>query len=256
MKRQLKIIILGAIPFLIVLLAWWLVTRFGLVKSYFLPSPQAVAQAGRSLIFEHQLLKDILISVFRILIGFILAVVLALPIGALIGSRKGIERTVEPIIDFIRYTPIPAFIPLLILWLGVGETEKIVIIAASIFFQLVLMVANSIAKVPAEIIQFARTLGLKRKELLIKIIFPHALPAIIDDMRISMGWAWSSLLIAEIVGATSGIGYVIIQAQRLLQTGSVIFVVILVGILGIITDLIFKLVRIYLFPWSKAANHE
>ena len=169
----------------------------------------------------------------------------------LLAINKRAAGMLEPLIDFIRYTPIPAFIPLFILWFGIGETEKIVVIFSAVFFQLVLMVANSVSTVPQALIDFAKTLGASRKEIVLKVIFRHAQPRIFKDLRVSMGWAWAGLMLAEIVGATSGIGFVIIQSQRLLQTGNVIAAIITVGVLGVITDVLFRNAYAKLFPWSS-----
>ena len=246
-----KKILLAIIPFLVVIILWVLLTNLNIIQPFFLPSLSSVIQAGINLFFEGHFINDVFISVLRILIGFLIGIILAIPIGVLLGTNKKIEILFEPIIDFIRYTPIPAFIPLIILWFGIGETEKMVVIAASVFFQLVLMVANSVSHIPNDMVQFAKTLGLSRTEIVYKIIFPYSWPQIFDDMRVSMGWAWTSLLIAEVVGSTSGIGYVIIQSQRLLKTDNVIFAIIIVGILGIAIDQLFKYSQKILFPWYK-----
>ncbi len=251
MKEQRKNLLVILSPFIFILLIWYLVTLYGNVQSYFLPGPLAVFRAGFTLVRDDNFINDIFVSLTRIFLGFALGAALALPFGLLIGLNRKAESLIEPIIDFVRYTPIPAFIPLLILWLGIGEVEKIVIIAASVFFQLVLMIANSVSRVPDDMIQFSKTLGLTKSMVILKVILPFSWPRIIDDMRISLGWAWSSLLIAEIVGSTSGIGFVIIQSQRLLKTDNVIFAIIVVGVLGIVFDQFFKAVRKIFSPWFE-----
>jgi len=251
MKNQRKNILIVLSPFLIIILVWYLITRYGSIQSYFLPNPVSVFKAGFILFKENNFLNDVLFSLVRIFLGFTAGTILAIPFGLLIGSNKRIEMFLEPVIDFVRYTPIPAFVPLLILWLGIGETEKIVIISASVFFQLVLMIANSVSQVPGDMIQFGKTLGLNKVGVVGKIILPFSWPRIVDDMRVSLGWAWSSLLIAEIVGSTSGIGFVIIQSQRLLKTENVIFAIIIVGLLGILFDQLFKVTQRLLFPWFR-----
>ena len=122
-------------------------------------------------------------------------------------------------------------------------------ISASVFFQLVLMVANSVSHTPREIIEAAETLGASRWQVLARVVYPFAKPRILDDLRVSMGWAWAGLVLAEIVGSTSGIGFVIIQSQRLLQTTQVIAAIVVVGALGLVSDYAFKVVHRSLFPW-------
>ena len=236
---------------MIIILIWYIVTKNGLIQSYFLPSPSSVINAGYALIVRDNFLNDVMYSLVRIFIGFTVGAALAIPLGLLVGSNKKMELFFEPVIDFVRYTPIPAFVPLLILWLGIGEVEKIVIISASVFFQLVLMIANSVSQVPKDMVQFGETLGLNKFSIVSRIILPFSWPRIVDDMRVSLGWAWSSLLIAEIVGSTSGIGFVIIQSQRLLKTENVIFAIIVVGLLGILFDQLFKVAQKFLFPWFR-----
>ena len=250
-QKRIEFISLATISFVIIFAVWWVVTSAGLIRDFFLPGPWAVAKAMLRLFTDYNFVKDIGISLFRIIIGFLIAVILAVPIGIMIGLNKIAQALIEPVIDFARYTPIAAAIPLFILWFGIGETEKIVIIATGVFFQLVLMVANSVSFTPQRIIDSAKTLGVSRFEMVTKVIYPFSKPRIFDDLRISMGLAWAGLILAEIVGSTSGIGYVIIQSQRLLQTANVISAIIIVGLLGLLTDYIFKLLYKIYFPWSN-----
>ena len=247
---------LAFLSFLIVLGVWWLVTSTGLIAEFFLSSPLAVIEAVGRLFSQGNFIGDIGISLFRILVGFGVATLLGVPIGILIGLSRRAESMIEPVVDFVRYTPIPAFIPLFILWFGIGELEKIVVIGVSVFFQLVLMVSNSVSMTPKDITDSARTLGASNWDVITKVVYPYSKPRIFDDLRISMGWAWAGLLIAEIVGSTSGIGFVIIQSQRLLQTANVIGAILVVGILGLATDLIFKWFYKMFFPWAPRIKHH
>ena len=251
-----RYVILASISFIILLFLWWGASASGLIKDFFLPNPFKVAASIIRLFAQNNFLKDVGISLFRILSGFIIAIIFGVPIGILIGLNKKAEALIEPIVDFIRYTPIPAFLPLFILWFGIGEVEKIVVIAVGVFFQLVLMVGNSVSETPEKIIESAKTLGANDWQIITKIIYPFAKPRIFDDLRISMGWAWAGLMIAEIVGSNSGIGFVIIQSQRLLQTANVIGAIIVVGILGLISDFIFKVAYKKYFPWVVKIDHH
>lgn len=238
------------VSFAVVVAAWSLLTYTHSINELFLPTPSATAGALVTLFVEGHFLRDIAISTLRIVAGFVLATLVALPIGMLIGLNRTAEWLIEPIIDFIRYTPIPAFIPLFILWFGIGEIEKIVIVGFSVVFQIVLMVANSVSLVPRSSIDSARTLGASKWQVLFKVIYPYSKPRILDDLRVAMGWAWAVLTIAEIVGATSGVGFVIVQAQRLIRTPQVIAAILVVGVLGLATDAAFKWVRRVYFPWA------
>ena len=227
-----RYIALAATAFGSLLLLWSALTYGGMISDLFLPTPTMVARALVDLFVGRHFLTDVAISTLRILGGFSIAAALGIPAGLLIGISKSAEAFFEPLFDFIRYTPIPAFIPLFILWLGIGETEKVTVIASSVFFQIVLLVANSVSATPTPILESARTLGAARWDMVTKVVFRYAQPRILDDLRVSMGWAWAVLTIAEIVGASSGIGFVIVQSQRLLQTANVIAAIVVVGFLA------------------------
>lgn len=249
--KQKNYLFLGISSFTAIIIVWLIITQVGLIKPFFLPPPLDILKAGFRLFSEENFLKDVLVSLSRILVGFLIATVLAIPLGILVGLNRKVEALIEPVIDFIRYTPIPAFIPLFILWFGIGEQEKIIIIVASVFFQLTLMVANSVSSVPKEMIEFAKILGARKIQIVLKVILGYSKPRIFDDLRISMGWAWSGLIIAEIVGASAGLGYAIIQAQRLLKTADVFLTIIIIGILGLLFDAVFKYLQKISFPWYK-----
>lgn len=249
-------ILLGAIPFLAVCALWSAVTYGGFVQPFFLPTPTALARGLWTLFTERGFALDVLISIGRVLAGFLIAVILAIPLGIAVGLSRKMEAIIEPIVGFIRYTPTPALIPLFILWFGIGETEKIIVIAQSVFFQLLLMVANAVAATPKEIIESARTLGAGRWQIVRGVILPFVKPRIYDDLRISVGWAWSALMAAEIVGASSGIGLVIVEAQRLLRTPNVMGGILVIGMIGLVTDTAMKSLYPILFPWApKLENH-
>ena len=247
---------LGTIPFIIVFIAWSSVTYTGFVQPFFLPTPTALVHGLYFLFVQQTFINDVLISAWRVIVGFIIAIVLAVPLGIALGLNRKAEAAIEPIVSFIRYTPTPALIPLFILWFGVGELEKIIVIAQTVFFLLVMLVANAIASTPKEIIESARTLGANRRQIILNVILPFVKPRIYGDLRISIGWAWTALMAAEIVGASSGIGLVIVEAQRLLRTPNVMGGILVIGMLGLLTDVIMKLLYPVFFPWApKLQRH-
>jgi len=166
------------------------------------------------------------------------------------GTFKAVEALVEPLVGFVRYMPASAFIPLFILWLGIGDVEKVAIIFVGSLFQLILMVAVVASSVPKEMLETAYTLGAARLQVIRRVLLPASLPGILDTLRIIVGWAWTYIIVAELVAAESGIGYMIINAQRMLQTGSIIFGILAIGFLGIVTDYLFKWLHRWLFPWA------
>lgn len=255
-SRKFRAFFSGVISFLLVLLLWSSVTYTGFVKDFFLPTPSAVVEGTVNLFLHRAFIIDILMSIERVFVGFSVAVILAVPCGMMIGLNRKVEAFIGPIVAFVRYIPTPALIPLFILWSGIGETEKILAIAQLIFFQLTLMVANSVSFTPKEVIESARTLGATPWQITMHVIFPYIRPRIYDDLRISIGWAWSALMAAEIVGATSGIGLVIIEAQRLLRTQNVIAGILVIGFLGLVTDLVMKRLYPVFFPWAPKLEHH
>ena len=244
-------LILALSSFAFFLIIWSILTYGRLVDPLFLPSPGRVFQAGVDLFSELGFTTDILNSVYRVMMGFVVAAIIGVPIGLIMGTFKVAEAVTEPVVGFIRYMPASAFIPLFILWLGIGDIEKIAIIFVGSFFQLVLMVAVVAKNVHKDMLETAYTLGAKRFQVIRKVLLPASLPGIVDTLRIIVGWAWTYIIVAELVASASGIGYMIISSQRMLRTGNIIFGILTIGMLGLITDFFFKWLYNKLFPWVE-----
>ena len=231
------------------LVGWAMLAAWGGMDSTFMPAPLQVLNKTWLWATENGLLQDAGISTYRVVTGFLLSAVIALPLGLLIGSFRSVQALLEPLTDFIRYMPAVAFIPLVMLWVGIDESAKIAIIFIGTFFQMVLMVAEDVRRVPAAQVEAAQTMGANRQELIEKVIFPSAKPALLDTMRITMGWAWTYLVVAELVAANSGLGYSILRAQRFLQTDTIFAGIIVIGLIGLLTDQAFRWVHRLAFPW-------
>ncbi len=244
-------VILALSSFGFFLIIWSILTYGRLVDPLFLPSPGRVFQAGADLFTELGFTTDILNSVYRVMMGFVIAAIIGVPIGLIMGTFKVAEAFTEPVVGFIRYMPASAFIPLFILWLGIGDVEKIAIIFVGSFFQLVLMVAVVAKNVHKDLLETAYTLGAKRFQVIRKVLLPASLPGIVDTLRIIVGWAWTYIIVAELVASASGIGYMIISSQRMLRTGNIIFGILTIGMLGLITDFFAKWIYNKLFPWVE-----
>ncbi|WP_293787741.1 ABC transporter permease, partial [uncultured Aeromicrobium sp.] len=197
------------------------------------------------------LLADLGASTYRILVGFLLATVLAVPVGAVMGMSARIEAALQPLVDFIRYMPVVAFVPLTILWIGVGEEQKFLIIFLGTFFQQVLMVSDAVRSVPRSFIDVGETLGLSNGRILARIVLRASAPRIWDALRITLGWAWTWIVLAELVAATTGLGYRIVLAQRFLQTDLIFAYLIVLGILGLVTDLLMRYAGRALFRYER-----
>jgi NitT/TauT family transport system permease protein len=231
------------------LVGWTMLAAWGGMDSTFMPAPLDVLNKTWLWATENGLLEDAGISTYRVVAGFSISAVLALPLGLLIGSFRSVQALLEPLTDFIRYMPAVAFIPLVMLWVGIDESAKISIIFIGTFFQMVLMVAEDVRRVPAAQVEAAQTMGANRQELLEKVIFPSAKPALLDTLRITMGWAWTYLVVAELVAANSGLGYSILRAQRFLQTDTIFAGIIIIGLIGLLTDQAFRWAHRAAFPW-------
>jgi NitT/TauT family transport system permease protein len=241
----------AVVSFVVLLVLWALVSAAGVANPRFLPSPLEVAVTLGEQIANGQLLADLGASTYRILVGFLLATVLAVPIGAVVGISARVEAAVQPLVDFIRYMPVVAFVPLTILWIGVGEEQKWLIIFLGTFFQQVLMVADAVRSVPRSFIDVGETLGLSNGRILSRIVLRASAPRIWDALRITLGWAWTWIVLAELVAATTGLGYRIVLAQRFLQTDLIFAYLIVLGILGLVTDVLMRLIGRALFRYER-----
>jgi len=245
---------LAAVGLAVPLACWTMLTALGSVNRVFLPSPADVAHRLLTWLSNDDLIADIGISCFRVIAGWALSAVLALPLGLLIGTFRVVQALLEPLTDFVRYMPAVAFIPLVMLWVGIDEGAKVAIIFIGTFFQMVLMVAEDVRRVPMAQIEAAQTLGASRAEVIEKVIIPSSKPALLDTLRITMGWAWTYLVVAELVAANSGLGYAIIKAQRFLQTDKIFAGILLIGAIGLAMDQAFRLVHRLAFPYLYARS--
>ncbi len=241
---------LGAVFFVLFLGAWSLVTWGGFIDPMFLKTPLDTAKTGYALFAEFGFHKDVGITLFRVGGGFVLAAVVAVPLGILMGAFKPVEAFLEPFISFARYLPASAFIPLLILWAGIGEAQKFLVIFIGSVFQVILMVAGVVGSTRKDLVEAAYTLGADASGIVQRVMLPGAAPQIAETLRLVLGWAWTYVIVAELVGAETGIGHMIMDSQRMLDTGQMIFGIFLIGVIGLVTDFAFKWVNRKLYPWA------
>jgi NitT/TauT family transport system permease protein len=243
---------LGIAFFVFFVAAWSFATFGGFVQRTFLADPWTMVQEGWSLFTRYGFVKDIGITVWRVVGGFVIATVFAVPLGIAMGAYKPVEAFFEPFVSFARYLPASAFIPLLILWAGIGELQKLLVIFIGSFFQIVLMVAVTVGVTRRDLVEAAYTLGANARGIVRRVLLPNAAPAIAESLRLVLGWAWTYVIVAELIGASSGIGHMITDSQALLNTGQIIFGIIVIGVIGLISDFAFKRANQRLFPWSIA----
>jgi len=244
--------VLGIAFFVVFVAVWAAATLGGFVSKTFLADPLTMVREGWDLFAKFGFAGDIAITVWRVLGGFVLAALCAVPLGIVMGAYKPIEAFFEPFVSFARYLPASAFIPLLILWAGIGEMQKLLVIFIGSFFQLVLMVAMAVGSTRRDLVEAAYTLGASARGVVRRVLLPSAAPAIAETLRLVLGWAWTYVIVAELIGASSGIGHMITDSQALLNTGQIIFGIIVIGVIGLISDFAFKWANQRLFPWSLA----
>jgi NitT/TauT family transport system permease protein len=243
-------VVLGISFFVLFVAVWAFATLGGYVSKTFLADPITMVRSGYDLLVNQGFIKDIGMTVWRVVGGFILAAVIALPLGVAMGTYKNIEAFFEPFVSFARYLPASAFIPLLILWVGIGEAQKLAVIFIGSFFQLVLMIAVTVGNTRRDLVEAAYTLGCSDSTLVRRVLIPGAAPQIAETLRMVLGWAWTYVIVAELIGSSSGIGHMITDSQSLLATDQIIFGIIVIGLIGLLSDFFFKWLNRRLFAWA------
>ena len=247
-------IALAVLGFAAVLLLWWITSLSGYYDSVFVPSPKTVAQVTVQLFQSPTLWTDIGASFTRVIIGFIISAVIAIPVGLLIGTFRPIEAFTQPFTEFVRYIPVPALIPILMVLFGIGETPKWMLIFVGTYFQLVLMVADEVRRIPLPLVQVAQTLGATSSEIVNRVLWRAAMPGIFDALRLCHGWAWTYVIVAELVAADQGLGFRILKFSRYLQTPKIWVYLILLGIIGLTLDIAFRRLNAHLFRWADTSK--
>jgi NitT/TauT family transport system permease protein len=235
----------------LLVLAWFIGSNFSGIDHIFLPTPQATFKA---MVVEFQngtLRADIRVSCCRVLVGFLISVAIGVPVGVLAGTFKIVSCVTKPLIGFFRYLPVSSLIPLIMVWTGVGEAAKITIIVVGTLFSLITMISDVAKSVSMDLIGSAYTLGATRRQVIMKVIVPAMMPAMMDNLRTLMGWAWTYLVMAEMLASSSGLGYSIMIAERFMKTYVIFMGIFVIGLLGLIIDKAFALVNMLLFHWAS-----
>jgi len=246
---------LSVVALAIPLAAWAVVSYAGWVSPMFLPTPTAVFRAGIEMFSgSDPLVRDIFASCARVLAGFVVAASVGVPVGILMGTFPTMDSLFAPIVGTVRYMPVMAFVPLIVIWVGLGEASKTTIIFLGIVLYNAIMVADAVKFIPKESIDVAYTLGADRLQVLRKVILPATFPNVLDTLRVNISGAWNFLVVAELVAAQNGLGFRIVQAQRFLQTEKVLFCIALIGLIGLIIDYSLKFISRILTPWADRSR--
>lgn len=237
-----------------IIVAWIVICEMEIVPPLFWPPPGAVIEEFISISTEgyrgHTLYGHILISMYRILAGFGLGCAIGVPLGITMGLSGVVRGTFDPIIELYRPVPPLAYIPIVIIWLGIGDGSKIALLFLATFAIMVINSRSGVKSVSIEKIHAAYSLGATRWQVLVHVILINALPEIVTGMRVAMGVAWGTLVAAEMVAATSGIGWMVINAARYLRTDIVIMGIIVMGVIGYGYDLVLRKLARMLIPWK------
>ena len=242
---------LSILSFCVIIIAWCVATYGGFVNKIFMPSPTAVIKSLIDMTKDGSLWEHCYISTKRVMVGWIWSAIIALPVGMLMAGSKKFSAIIQPIIEFARYLPVVALVPLTLLYLGIEEDQKYVIIWLGTFFQLVLMVCDTVSAVDKNMINAAKTLGASRLQVYKEVIFPASLPGLMDDFRMTIGWAWTYLVVAEMVAASAGLGYIILKSQRFLATDIIFAGLIMIGLIGLVTDFLLRTLTKLVVPWHE-----
>jgi NitT/TauT family transport system permease protein len=246
-------VVLGFVAPAAVLAAWCTISYGGLAPPDFLPSPTEVIRGTLQLFIEYDLASAIVISTRRIALAFLLASALALPLGVFMGAFEPVNRIFEPIMAPLRYMPISAFIPLLILWFGIYEREKVAFLFLGVFVYLLPVVVSAIRAVPEELVQTALTLGASKFQTIRTVLLPSALPEIFDSFRVMNAISWTYVILAEAVNAEGGLGYMVALASGHQKASWSFAGLLVIGGIGLLTDALIRGISSALFRWREKA---
>lgn len=252
MKKGLgrKIILGLVIPILIIVL-WFYTTTYGSIPSGILPSIPRVGTTFLEMIQSGQLQQDLLVSLSRVVKGYLLSALLGITLGSLMGMFQPMKELLLPIVTVIRQIPMIAWIPLIILWCGIGELSKVVIIVLAAFFPILVNTQSGMESTPAGYIEVAKLYKLNPWKTFTKVYLPHALPQILVGLKLGLGVSWMAVVAAELIAATAGIGYRMSNARSMMQSNVVIVCMIVVGLIGVLMDKGIGAIFAWFTPWQK-----
>ena len=244
----------AATGFLTIFVLWWWLSHSGKVETAYLPTPGTVWETFIEVMRDETIWSDMKISFMRVTGGFLLSAAIALPLGIWMGSWKLAEGFMQPLTEFVRYVPVPALIPILMLFFGIDELSKVMLIFVGTFFQLVLMVADEVRRVPQELLSVSYTLGAKRGEAVRLVLMRAAMPGIFDALRLCNGWAWTYLVVAAPLAAHEGLGYRVLKFYRFVQTPKIFVYLFVLGALGLLLDFLFRKFNARVFHWADTTK--
>lgn len=236
---------------ILILVTWELISRLQIVSSILLPSIEDVIKSFISQIKSGQLINDLATSLFRVFKGYFIAVILGISMGIIMGISEKTNKFFTIVFNGIRQIPPLAWIPLFILWFGIGETSKVIMIAMGAFFSILLNTINGIQNTPKQYLEVAKLYKIKKVDLFKKVYLPSAVPSIFVGLRLGAGASWMSVVAAEMIASSSGIGYRINDARSLMQSDVVIVGIIVIGVVGVLMDTILRKIAYFASRWER-----
>ncbi|MCO4289407.1 ABC transporter permease [Clostridioides difficile] len=228
--------------FFIILLLWKITNYLGIWSDYILPSPEKVYSTFLNMISDGSIFINVYASMKRVLIGFAISTAIGVPLGIFFGIYSGVYEYFKSLINFLRNTPPLALIPMLILWFGIGEESKIIIIVLASFFPIFTSTLKGIKNCDSKLIEVGRVFEFSKLQIIFKIIIPNAILDIAVGLKLALGYSFRAIIGPELVAASSGLGYLISDGKEMSRTDVVIVGIIVIGLLGIITDYIFSII--------------
>ena len=242
-------ILLGITVWALFFMLWETAVALQWVNAIFMPPPHKVLTALYGLFFETSFAVDVGISIYRIVISFAAACLVAVPLGILMGSFRRVEAFFNPLVSAWRYLPAPSFVPLLLMWFGTGDGQKVALLFIGVLWFLITLIMDHVKSVRTELIETSMTLGGDRRQILWTVVIPASMPGIVIAMRQMLAVSWTYLVIAEIVAATTGIGAMMMRAKRFLHVDQIMAGIIVIGLLGLTFDYLFRRAHRVLFPY-------
>ena len=236
---------------IIILLLWQILGSLGILYETILPAPIKVVRAFWEMVQEGTLAVDVWVSLKRVLVGSFIGILAALALGFVSGLVPFVERLLQPIVDVVRQISLYAWIPLIVLWLGIGELSKDVIIARGVFIPVYINCVSGIKNIQKEYVELGKVLELNKTTFLRKIVFPSAAPVIFTGLRLAVGDAWTAVVAAEALGGLTGLGYALLNAKEFLKSDRLIAVMFVIAILASASDFLLKQIEKHAFKWKE-----
>jgi NitT/TauT family transport system permease protein len=255
MKSQLRRLYYSTLIPLVILAAWQGFSQVGVVSPIVLPAPTAVAQAFFIGIQSGELPMDALASLSRVLAGFLIAMVTALPLGLLMGTRPVAYHLLNPLLQLLRPIPPIAYIPMAIVWFGIGNAPAIFLISLGAFFPILISTTTGVQQVDRIYMLAAQNLGASQKTMFLRIVLPAASPAILNGMRVGIGTAFIVVIVAEMIAVQNGLGFRILEAREYMWSDKILAGMLAIGLLGLAIDTVLSLITRRLLSWHRGVGH-